>query len=176
MNKATKNLNIVLGIILIAVLALTIYLKISINKDIEYIAQTKAENFAILEKVNSLTGLKNMIEEAAQVGQDLDVLYVDRENILDFIETIEGAAGRNNLTLTIDSVNLDETNINADPVPYGILKMAVTANGNFNSLLSFTKEIEDLPHMIDFNATRLARAGGDGTTWTMNIALTTITN
>jgi Tfp pilus assembly protein PilO len=172
----TKNITKILAVILLVTISAVVYLKLSLNKDIKYIIETKQNNFLASEKINSIFGLKSKIEATKKISDSFDILYIDRNNILSFIETVEKMAEKNKTVLTIDSVNIDESHLK-DPLPYGLLNMNLTIKGNYANILSFISALEKMPYFITINNVRLVKAGGDNETeWSANLSLSGITN
>lgn len=150
MKNKTKNSIIILSIVAVLALVFVVYLKISQNKDIAYIIETKKNNFLNSEKIHAISGLKNKSIEVEQVRKGFDDYYIERNNLLNFIEIIENLAKDKNVNLVIDNVNVDETHLK-DTVPYGILSMTMSVDAkNLSSATDFLKGLEKLPYSIDF--------------------------
>jgi len=180
MKNKTKTSIIVLSVVMILILAFVIYLKLNQNKDIAYIVETKKNNFIASEKIHTISGLKNKSAEIEEVRKSLDAFYIDRNNMLGFIETLENIAKDNQVDLIIDNVGVDETHLK-DTSPYGVLSMSLTANTkDFNSAVNFLTNLEKLPYVIDFLSVKLlsaANSGGDiASGWKISVTLTGITN
>jgi hypothetical protein len=174
MKTKTKNTIIILSIVMIAILVVISYFKILLNKNIDYIIENKKNNFLISEKINSSFGLKSKSEEITKISNSLNDFYIDRNNIVNFIKIIEQVAIDNEVTLIINKVDVDESHLEED-LPYGVLTMVLTVNGKLNSNLAFLAKLEKLPYHLDFGAINL-KANEENQDWSLNIAITGITN
>jgi len=176
MNNKTKNSIIILSIVVILISAFITYFKLNLNKDIEYIIETKKNNFLASEKIQSVSGLKNKTAEIEKAHNYFNSLYIDRANVLNFIEAIEKTGNNNGLILTIENVNVDETHLK-EALPYGLLNMTLTATGKLDSITKFLADLEKLPHALDFKTVRLISAEGENSSgWSVNVVLNGITN
>jgi Tfp pilus assembly protein PilO len=176
MKTNTKNIKKILIITFVVVVSLVAYLKYSLNKDIEYIISTKESNFIAAEKINSIFGLKSKVELAKKVSDSFDVLYIDRNNVLNFIETIEKIADKNKVLLVIDNVSIDESHLK-DALPYGLLNMNLTLKGNYDYIYGFISDLEKMPYFIAMNNLRIVKDGvGNESGWSANISISGITN
>jgi hypothetical protein len=176
MNNKTKNSIIILSLAAILILAFIVYFKLNLNKDIEYIIETKKNNFLTSEKIQSVTGLKSKSEEIDIVQKSFSGFYIDRSNILSFIELVENTAKNSGTELVIENVNVDEAHL-TEPLPYGILNMTLTATGRLSSVTGLLTSLEKLPYPLNFTTVRLVAKGGqDNSDWAINIVITGITN
>lgn len=165
---------------MVIILSLVVYLKLNQNKNIAYIIETKKNNFLLSEKIHSAYGLKNKSDEIEEVRKGFDDFYIDRNNMLGFIESLEEIAKNNQVDLVIDSVAMDESHLK-DAMPYGILNMALTANAkDFSSAVNFLANLEKLPFSIDFINTKIVGVvndkDGNLSSWKININIKGITN
>lgn len=176
MKTNTKTTTYILLAILVCVLVGIIYFKFRLNKDIEYIIETKRNNFFASEEIRSIVGLKSKLEAAKKVSDAFDDLYIDRNNILSFIETIEKVAASHNVVLSIDTMTIDESHL-AEVPAYGILNMSLTVSGNFQSITDFISALEKLPYFINITTVRLNRPESEGdNSWIANMSLFGLTN
>ena len=180
MKNKTKNSIVILIVVMVIILSLVIYLKIIQNKDIAYIIETKKNNFLASEKIHSAYGLKNKLAEIEEVRKGFDNFYIDRNNMLGFIESLEEIAKDSQVDLVIDSVAVDESHLK-DDVPYGVLNMTLTANvKDFSSAVNFLANLEKLPHIIDFINTKLVSVANEkderSSGWKISINIKGITN
>lgn len=180
MKNKTKNSIIVLSVVMILILVFVVYLKLDQNKDIAYIIETKKNNFLVSEKIHSAYGLKNKSAEIEGVRKGLDDFYIDRNNMLGFIESLEEIAKNNQVDLVIDSVAVDESHLK-ESMPYGVLNMTLTANAkDFSSAVNFLANLEKLPFSIDFINTKLVGVVNEKnespSSWKISINIKGITN
>jgi Tfp pilus assembly protein PilO len=176
MKNKTKNTIIFLSLIFVALTVFVIYFKLSLNNDIEYIIETKKNNVILENNIKTFTGLKNKIKESLSISEAFDQFYIDRNNILNFIDLIEKISTKNKVTFTIDSVNVDETHLKED-VPYGILEMNLTIAGNYDSLINLLSDLEKLPYLIDINNVKISVSDNEKNSfWTMKVSFNGITN
>lgn len=174
MKTNTKKITKILILTLVLIVSFIVYFKIIINKDIEYISQTKIENFNTYQQINSIVGLKGKLENAKFISKSFDSLYVERSNILEFIEIIESGAKKYNSILIIDNVNIDETHLK-DDLPYGTLNMILVLNGQYKDIISFIHFLEDLPYFVNINSVKI-NISESSKDWSANIYFSTLTN
>lgn len=174
MKTNTKKITKILLILLFLILSFIIYFKIVLNKDIEYIAETKINNFTVYQQISSIVGLKGKLENANNISKSFDSLYVDRSHVLGFIEIIESGAEKNNTVLIIDNVNIDETHLK-DALPYGLLNMTLMASGKYESIISLVKFLEDLPYFVTIHNVKMTEVESTKE-WTSNISFSVLTN
>ena len=175
MKNKTKNIIILLSIITVLLLAFIIYFKLHLNEELKYIEEVKKNNFIALENIHEASGLKNKVKEVDEVEEIFDEFFIDKNNVLGFIETIEKIATTSNVSLVIENVTPDDTHIN-ESLPYGILNMTLTARGSYDSINMFLKNLEKLPYYVDFNGIKMVAIGEKGNSeWSINMTLTTLT-
>lgn len=174
MRTNTKKITKILIVTLILIVSFIVYFRIILNKDIEYIAQTKIDNFNISQQISSVVGLKGKLENANNVSKSFDSLRIDRSNVLGFIEIIETGAQKNNTVLIIDNVNIDESHLK-DSLPYGLLNMTLVANGKYESLVSLIRFLEDLPYFVTIHNVKITELESLKE-WSANISFSVLTN
>jgi len=176
MKTNTKKITLILIAILLLVLGAIIYFKISLNKDIQYIIETKKSNFLVSENIRAAIGIKDKLKEVLDLEKSFDVFFIERNNVLGFIENIEKIAEVNKVTLLIDNVSVDETHL-SESLPYGVLNMTLTATGKFDSIMSFLDNLEKIPYYLDFKTVRLVTVGGENNLgWSINVVFSSLTN
>jgi len=176
MKTNTKKITLILIAILLLVLGSIIYFKISLNKDIQYIIETKKSNFLVSENIRAAIGIKDKLKEVLDLEKSFDVFFIERNNVLGFIENIEKIAEVNKVTLLIDNVSVDETHLN-ESLPYGVLNMTLTATGSFDSIMNFLDNLEKIPYYLDFKTVRLVTVGGENNLgWSINVVFSSLTN
>lgn len=176
MKTASKKINVLLTLICLAGLSFLVYLKISLQKDLDFIIQTKQENAIIRQKISSTDNLQKKIDEVEAVNAAFKKIFLDRGQILNFIETVEMLASQNRLSLNVESVDLDEAHLSDQPVSYGALEMVVSLRGNLSGLENFVFDLENLPRHITFNNIRLVEAGSQPGEWSAHLSFEVITN
>jgi len=175
MKNNTKNRIFILSTAIVLILAFIIYFKLSLDKEVKFIIETKKSNFIISEKLQSASKIKNKIKDLEEVKTSLDAFFVDKKNILSFIESLEKEATANGVDLVINSVNVDETHLK-ESFPYSPLNITLTATGKFSSVNSFLVSLEKLPYYVDFNTVKLVSTGNnDSSNWTVNVSLSSMT-
>ena len=175
MKNKTKNTIIILSIITVLLLTFIIYFKLSFNKELKYIEDVKKNNFLILENIRESFGIKNKIKEVDEVEKTFDEFFVDKNNVLNLIESIEKIGTKSDVSLVIENVIPDDAHLK-DSLPYGILNMTLTAKGDLVSINNFLRNLEKLPYYIDFNGIKMVLIGDKGgSDWSINVSLTTLT-
>jgi Tfp pilus assembly protein PilO len=177
MKNQTKTIKKILILILIALVILIGYLKFKIEKEIEYISDTREQNITLNKKIYSVPNLNQKMTKLESLSKEFDELYVEREGILKFIETIEKLSEKFGIVLTIDNISLDKSNIKEDQFSYGVLNMNLNAIGKFDNLNQFLIDLENLPLIIEISNVRINyidKGSQDG--WSFNVMLKVLTN
>lgn len=175
MKNKTKNIIILLSIITLFLLSFIVYFKLHLNDELKHIEEVKKSNFLALENIHAASGIKNKIKQVDEVEKSFDEFFIDKENVLNFIETVEKIATTSNVSLVIENVTPDDTHTK-ESLSYGILNMTLSARGSYSSINSFLNNLEKLPYYVDFNGIKMVAVGEKGNSeWSINMSLTTLT-
>lgn len=154
--KITSNL-IVMFLAIFLVSYFAIYLAIQdINKLRSEIISEKIE---IEKRVNREQNLSNLAVKLKKIelnSEQIDNIFIAKDNELDFIKTLEDIATYNNV---MQNINLlpDKTNVK------GISKTVVNIiiEGTYENVLNYLRDIESLPHYINVNYLSLGNVQGN---------------
>jgi Tfp pilus assembly protein PilO len=153
--KKTNYLNrlyLLLGIFLAIMLAL-IYL--IIVPTISEIKETKKEVInqknELEKKLNREKNLVTLNEDLKKIEPEVDSLnqiFIEKNMELEFITTLEGIAGKNNINQTL--------NLNTDKSikfgQYTKTPIEISVQGKYNNLLDYLKNIETLKYYINISS------------------------
>ena len=73
---------------------------------------------------------------------DISLIFVEQENILDFIDTLDFISENNNLVQTINIINLD--NIETD----NYLQISVGIDGEWDNIINYLNTLEKLDYYV----------------------------
>lgn len=178
MNK-TKYVSVVLIIIILILIGVSVWYFVQINRGLKLVMAEKT--FLAMNK--NVEELGSIIDQQkghyTEVKQRIDSLYIDKNKIVDFIETLEKIAQENAVTVTITGVDQQE-GVGEGLVEYGTLSMFVNAYGKFNDVKRFLGAVEKLPYAIFVTNTKLVKnvvsRDNPERVWSINFTLEVITN
>jgi len=124
----------------------------------------------ITEYANRESMLKNIDRTLEQLGdgiQKVSAYFLQKEDVVLFIETIEGAASKSGLTISINSVGIDEQ-IQKTPKQKNGTSSSVMASketfslraqvrGAWSDIMHFTTYIENLPYHLNIRRVTVYR-------------------
>lgn len=174
-NKQKKNiiLRVIIVLIFVAFLIFTHFYILDLsNKNLEN-KKNNANNSKIYYP-EVLIDKKQ--QEFQNLSLKLDDYFVEREDLVSFIEKIEFLADAQNVQMIIDNINVDETNLGDNVFPHGTLQLVVTVRGSWASVGNFLTAIENLPYSVLIKGVRFTRTNNQGTDWAMNMAFEILTN
>tara|TARA_Y100000310_G_scaffold319419_1_gene374659 strand:- start:168 stop:692 length:525 start_codon:yes stop_codon:yes gene_type:complete len=172
MNKEnkTRKILITLSIIFIIVLVIDIVWFSFVKKEADKVLDFKKVAQVEAAQNYNLTELKRQINELEQKEKELDTIFVDKDNIVIFIETIENMAKQSGISTQIQ---IDDTK--KDEGSYQSLDILLQATGSWSGVTTFLKMVENLPHHILVEGMKLNLFGDeDGTAWNIDIVFTII--
>lgn len=150
-DKLTKNAVIILGIVSLVLLAAQVFVFRDIIK--------KNQNSSRLSNQVSIQDNKEsyMISTGKVIqnkSDDIDRVHrsiVSSTEDVQFIESLESMAGDNNLSIEIQSLNLEE-NSKSTTSPITTLRISAKTKGGWTGTYKFLKQIESMPVKVRINS------------------------
>lgn len=142
------------------------------RNEISEIKKNLEKERIVNQNISELKGrIGDLENKDAQLGQ----IFLDSNNVVGFIETIERLAVGRGVVLNIQDVKgVDE----GDREIGSILSMVLKAEGSWNGVNNFLEDIENLNHHIDIRNVKLVKSGGVEATssaWTIDMGLNILT-
>lgn len=149
-NKSLKRILIILLLICFAVFAL-IYLAIrDIRLKNENISSISQELLTKTDKQEYLLTTERLIENISSDLKKVDSYIVARDGDVGFIEELESLARENGLTISIDSLSVEDSkDLEASGVT--TLKIRAKTKGRWSGTYTLLSQLESLPYRISVN-------------------------
>ena len=96
-----------------------------------------------LKKNDRYESVRDILSETESERKIIDSYFVNKEKIVDFIESIEGLGKQSGVAVHINSVGEDEGALNTLTLP--LLHLSIEAEGDFRSVFTFLSLLENLP-------------------------------
>ena len=154
MNKISTQKNILILNSLILIFSISGFIFISIlleTRKNEMVEQINDLNVNLLAR-KSLTEIENDLGFAYRANEFFNKLYINKDELLDFIENIEDLAKQQNVNLNIDAIN--QESINQDsffPQRRTEVEMPLRFRGKMIDNLNFLNILENLPYYIELS-------------------------
>lgn len=142
--KSKKFIITIILIILLNGVALAGWLYLfSILKGQNDLAKEEQQKIAVSEKkFQNSNSLKGLMNEIVGEKQKIDSVFLDKENIINFIENLESIADKTGASIKISSININNQDKKG-------LSLQFKLAGNFNQLFQYLVLLENLPYLID---------------------------
>jgi hypothetical protein len=115
---------------------------------------------------HNLKNLKENIVDLEEKNKKINEIFIDKNNIVLFIEKIERMASAANVALQIKDVKVSEDS--------DYVSMVLQTNGTWPEVRNFLDIVESMPHKSQVELLRFSRTGDNG--WSLNLSLTGVTN
>ena len=134
------------------------YMTFAISNAIGTIADAKGSIESTREREQMTRTASSFLAETAAERAELDTFIAQNADFVAVIESIEGAAAREKVSATVDSVNVSKTSQKY----HEIVAVSVSARGSFGGVLSFASALETLPFASRVTSLSLDSTGGTG--------------
>lgn len=128
----------------------SLYLYFSIQKQREILKQIPQDLILAETEVQNNKALKKQIEETREYWEKFNSIFLDKDEIISFIENLETLGKKIGLSLEFDSV---DTNTEKGQKPH----FRFHTEGNFDKLFQFLLLIENYPYQIVFQELRFTK-------------------
>lgn len=136
------------------VLAGWLYLFSYLEKQNDLIREERQRILMNEKKLENNRSLKDLMNKIADEKQKIDSVFLDKENIINFIESLESVSGKTGASIKIGNINIDnrkEKNV--------FLQFSLT--GDFVRLFHYLVLLENLPYLINIEKTGLKKAASN---------------
>ena len=167
-----KNAKKLLLIILLNLIVISSYVFSfsQITKQYKEISSLTALVESLRGKVSTETQKK--IKEISEKLNEVSSYYVQPDGSVSFIEMIDDLGRKNNLDITINSVDIDSTG--ADKT-VELLKLKISTEGSWNNSFKFLTSLENLPFKISVDESSLKKNQGEkGDIWSGSFSFTAL--
>jgi Tfp pilus assembly protein PilO len=177
-NSNTKKILFTLITVLIVIIATNIIGVFMINNQKTEVVELKKEISRESAKNYSVTDLKQQILILKNLESKLDDIYVDRGEIVIFIEQLEQISKNIGTDLQIKNVNVETVKDVKENELHGNLDMVLQVDGSWSKVTKFLTFIESMPNYIVIDNMRfntITGAGGESL-WSLSLSMKVITN
>lgn len=144
-HRLIKMLALTLGIIALAA-TMIIFLNLDINKRVDAIAKSKERLFLRDQQINALSSLNAKMEKADAAMVVLNNILPEKDSLIAFPEEIKRIAKENSVNYTF-SFGTETPSSEGEP---GSINFGIRAEGDFDAVIAFLKELEKHPYFISF--------------------------
>lgn len=142
-----KNKKLIASIILVVLLNSLVlwgwFYAHSLLKGQDEIIKQQRQKLALNEKsFQNSSSLKVLLEEIKGEKQVIDDIFINRENVINFIESLESLAKQTDVLIKIGSVNIENAK-------NGSLNLQINLRGDFRQTFHYLVLLENLPYLID---------------------------
>ncbi len=149
-NKKLKTMLIVTGLLVIGLLAGQYFLYMQIKKENEHISLLESELSQEDSKQEYLLSMQRTLQNIKPDITNINNSIVPAGGDVAFIESLESYAKLNGLTITIDSLTLEE-DASYVPIASVSLKIKAKTTGTWSGTYAFIATLESLPFKIKIN-------------------------
>jgi|GEM_PF-2704919 len=182
MNNKSQKLIVFSGITFVIILALNIFWISFIRSEANNVLEFKKEVEIESTKNYSISNLKKQIIDLNEKNEKIDSVFIERNNGVGFIETIENISKVSGTELQIQNVDIEvvqkrdsDDKVIADL--HGVLKMLFKVNGSWQEVTKFLLILETIPNHVTIDSVNFSTVnGGEGISWAVNFAISGITN
>lgn len=160
-----KNSKILLGAVLTVFILLLIFwafLFRSIGGLSEEIGLIKGRIMTLDLELKNLKVLENFLSDTAPQREEISGGFVSENELIDFIEDLEGAGGNVGTEVKVESATFSGDKEASVP------SFRLQASGSFDSLFKLMLVLENLPYEIDFEDLSFTKSSADGKTSSWN--------
>lgn len=154
-NTQQKIIIYLLSIFIFAIIIIYFIIIPAIN----HIKDTRANiiglKLEIEERYNKSKSLKRMKEKNEKIEPQIKILssiFIDQNRELEFITTLEGVAGNNNVSQTINLSDAKDTSSQT----YKKVPLELAVAGNFKNIMNYLINLETLPYYINIKTINLS--------------------
>jgi hypothetical protein len=142
--------------LLLAFLSLAVfsYFFVVIQKKNINIAKTTLEVDHLNQSLNEQATIKKTLQTTQEERDQLSSYFITSDNVVGFLERIEGYASKTNTTIVITDVDIDED--------LNVLNFSLSASGVFADLYQLLLLLENAPVEFDFQGTSFSQVGPSG--------------
>lgn len=125
-----------------------------------------------VQKVQMLDTISATLNRTTEEGAALTNYFIDSENVVAFIEELEGLAKKQNLGMSVRTV--DTPNKTVGERTYPIVQITFIVEGSWSNVMSFVYFVENLPYRLSIENSKFSSLTKDGTTTTWTGSFTVV--
>ncbi len=175
--KETKILVIILLILDLAAIMVFILLFSFTKKQISDTVSKTDEIKAEITKKETLFLMKNDISYGKNYENNLYQFIIGKNDVVGLIKTIESMVASSSLKSDINSITYEQSS-KLTPINSELVKISMSASGEWKNLQFFLNLLENYPLKIDIRNISFARSGDAGAkkvpVWTGNFEFTVV--
>lgn len=139
-----KFITTIILIILLNGVALAgwLYLFSNLRKENNFIREEREKIMISDKKLENSSSLKILMNEVIDEKQKIDSAFLNKDNIVDFIENLESIAGKTGASIKIGKINITSQERKGLSVQFNL-------TGDFNQLFHYLIFLENLPYLIN---------------------------
>lgn len=169
--KSKKIMIVVATIFVVMLIAHVLAFFYFQNKIIETVELNNSINQTVNQNF-SLFSTKKQIEELKNKEALIDKLFLDKKEVVSFIENVEKMGVDSGVELTVENVGFKE-----DQKPTPTIDLSIRAQGSLQQTIGLLDKIENIPQYTKFLAMKLEKTtNGKSEYWVLNLSLMNFVN
>ena len=169
-NNKTRKILISTTIIFLIILVASIWWFYFVTNQADDVLDLKKSAQREEAQNYNLTDLKRNINDFEVKEAELNQIFVDKDNIVIFIEKIERMAEQSGATFDIQ---IKDDEVKEGNEESSSLNMFIQSTGSWSNITTFLRMIENLPHHVVIGTTNLNTKNTEaGVLWGINLSLT----
>ena len=158
---------------MIAVLFFDFTLLSKLNKEYDYVIETRETVVVEKSKSGTLNETKKQIEELKKINDRISNILINESNAVAFISLIEDISTEAETEIEILNVEFEDSEAEES---LGLIDMRFKVMGGWSNVVNFLRSLESLPYLINVNSIRFSASdAGGGITWTVDFRLVGLT-
>lgn len=149
----TKKVLALVVLLNVALLAVLVFFFFAIKSKNETISRNENIIETALAERGKIATLKTLVEETHKDREKLDSFLVDKEKIVEFLESVENLAKNERLSIGIGS--LEERTDSASGVAVPTLNLSIDSSGSWSNVIKFLHLMENLPYHLSISKVNL---------------------
>lgn len=144
-SSKTKKILIIVSIIAISVLLFDIFFIFSIYKKRDSVAKPREDFLTEMTKESQLVLIKKIIEETSAERTNLNLCFVNNDEVVDFIKSVELISKLAGVSIEMKSVGTENSEV-IRGVNVETLVVEVVIEGSWDGTFKFLSLIENIPY------------------------------
>ncbi|OIO07068.1 hypothetical protein CO115_01205 [Candidatus Falkowbacteria bacterium CG_4_9_14_3_um_filter_36_9] len=153
-NKIIFNISISIILMVLIVYFVIINSILNIKKMSEEINKNKIDLEEKFNRGQSITELSKNISKIQQQLSVFDKIFIDKNNSLDLITTLENSADKYNITQKIN-LSVPENKDTSKDKTYIIVPITLETSGKFSDQMNYLINLETLNYQININSIKM---------------------
>ncbi len=174
MKKLFTTKKVLIGAFVFALTSLSAYvfLFLSVKESNQNISSLQNQISIEVGKQSREGSTKNLLANTEESRKMLSTYFVNKEEIVEFIESIEDLAKKSGASLRLNSVGEEDEIVGRNQV--SVLVISLQADGSWAAVHSLLASLESIPYKIHFREVSLEVS--DSKVWTGKFEFTVVKN